>query len=167
MSFLHLEEDMTLEQTTFYSSCACQRLLTSSPPRLTLVGWELNAIGSGAFGRVFTARCKTTGCCHALKVLDNVGVASREFYMARRRAAANDTNLGIIICTGPWIPNPMSAHVKEVYVVLQELLQIDLFDLVTEPSAQPYRMVRNCALKHIAFSILNGTNGALIIHFAR
>ena len=167
MNTLHLAENMILGQTTFYSSCACQQLLTSRPPKITLQGWELNAIGSGAFGRVFTAHCKATGCFHALKVLEDAGAASREFYMARARASAKDTNLGITICTGPCIQDFISAQGGEVYVVLQELLQVDLFNLIADPSVQPYTMVQNCALKHIAFSILNGTKGVLTARFAR
>ena len=165
MSSFHLAEDMILKQATFYSPCACQQLLTSSPPRLTLAGWELNAIGSGAFGRVYAAHCKATGCYHALKILENVGMASREFYMARRRATAKDTNLGIIICTGPCVQDRIPAHDKELYMVLQELLQVDLFDLIADPRAQPYMKARSCALQHVAFSILNGTNGASFTRF--
>ena len=150
-----------LHQTGFYSTCnMCYSVLHSRPELLATPDWELVPLSCGAFGRVFKATCRLTGCRHAVKAIGDADAASREFHMIKLRAAACNSNLATIICTG------FSSHADIVsfgttgaYIIFQELLSIDLFDYIAKPRPAPFANSRRCSLKHIAYAVLFAANG--------
>ena len=141
--------DSLLSRTTFYSPCGkCYELLCSRSYLLTTSDWDLVAISSSAFGSVFEATCRPTSCRHAVKVISNSNTASREFHIVNLRAAARNRNLATIICTGfSNHADIVSASNIRAYVVIQELLLVDLFDLINTTIAVPSQ---SCIMKHIA-----------------
>lgn len=143
--------------TQIYHSCGrCAHLIRPPRPLLDEEHWDLAPIESGSNGHVYRAMCRSTGCVHAAKFLN--AHCERELRMIELYARMPHNHVAQIICTG------QSKHrvacrtesQRGVSVVLQELLDEDLWQVIYSPSVRVPVFGQWQMLKHLAWHVLAG-----------
>jgi serine/threonine protein kinase len=148
-------------QRTIYNRCGrCEDVLQRSQWLLEPTDWELEKLGSGGNGQIYKATCRETKCEHAAKFLP-YGSGRWECEMTERVQEIHSKHVVKAICSG-LSRNPIdgTSGAAPKIVLLLELMSEDLFEAVFAPSSLSYRMfAKPCALRHIAYQLLQGIRG--------
>lgn len=147
-------------QKRIYGGCSrCEHVLRRSEWLLETAEWRLEKLGSGSNGQVYKATCLETGCEHAAKFL-TVDGGQHECAMIAR--VLQSQYVVRMICSG-LTKNPIICADdgrRLGFVILSELMSEDLFSAVFTPHWLSRSLVaKGCALKHIAYQVLQGIQG--------
>lgn len=150
----------TMFRRIYHGCSRCNHILERSQWLLEPKDWKLQKLGSGGNGEVYRARCPETGCEHAAKFLP---YSSGRWECDVTERVQKDASRHILkaICSGisKHPAGGASDSVPQI-VLLLELMSEDLFEAVFTPSAISVRMLnKNCALKHVAYQLLEAVRG--------
>lgn len=144
-----------------YHACSrCHDILERSQWLLEPRDWKLQELGSGGNGQVYKARCFETGCEHAAKFLLYPS-GGWECDTTERVQRSQSRHIVRAICSGMTRhPAGGASENAPKIVLLLELMSEDLFEAVFTPSPVSVRMFRkSCALKHVAYQLLEAIRG--------
>jgi len=150
----------TMFRRIYHGCSRCNHILERSQWLLEPKEWKLQKLGSGGNGEVYKARCPETGCEHAAKFLP-YPTGRWECDVTERVQKDASRHILRAICSGI-SKNPAGGASDSVpkIVLLLELMSEDLFEAVFTPSPISIGMLdKNCALKHVAYQLLEAVRG--------